>query len=455
MFKRAWNLSGLAIRSAQALGLHLRDISESLTVEMKEFRANNWFALMTLENMLTLMTGRPSMINLRDCSVPIPRSLAEGGFPSTPTSPSESSLQKSAMSARHRTSSPGSGKSEHRQGSVLNRVMKHDTSQTAGIYFVHYAELCMLAKEAVGELYQPGIRKQKQSAIQRKIEGFDRRLFEWKDGVKPPFDVASPSRDRETESCGVALRIIFHSTRIIINRPCLCRVKERIKSQSNLKWKNLNSANKCVESARATINLIIHKPESTVLHEGTMWWTLLHHLKRALTVLLLELAFRAEHMPADAGEILTEAKAAVNWLKYIGNSSPDARHTCSSMRKLLRLAAQKVGGDTSDMATSSSEEDETGPVHPEHQQPLLAGYEMAQQSAFPPRHLQGDATPMEQWQYYGDMMAQNELDQFGFLRAEGGMGSLFPTASEMEVMDEGHEEDYDMEGIFDYNAPNL
>lgn len=446
MFQRAWNLSGLAVRSAQALGLHLRDVSGSVTAETKELHAYNWFALMTLESMLTLMTGRPTMINPRDCSVTIPSPLAEGESPSTTTSPSESSYQRSAMDSRDRTSS--SGMSEPEKGFVLNRVMKHDTTQTAAIYFVHYVELCMLTKEAVGELYRPGIRKKNWSNIQSKIERFNRRLSEWKDSVDQPFNVASPSSDSETETCRVALRILFHSARTIINRPCLCRTGEQIHDQSiSSKRDELSSANKCVESARATLRLILHKSESTILHEGTTWWMLLHHLKRALTILLLELAFRAEHMPSNAGEILTEAKAAVNWLNHIGKSSPDARHTCSSMRKLLRLAAQKIGGDTSDMMTSS--EEEVAPVYPGQQQRPLANYNIANQSAFPPRGLYGGASPQEQWQSYGDSVARNEFDQFGFLTAEEGPERHFPTASETGRMSWGQEEGSESEGSVD------
>ena len=451
IFRRAWNLSGLAVRSAQALGLHLRDVSGSSATDMKEFRAYNWFALMTLETMLTLMTGRPSMINIRDCSVIIPMALAGTKSPGSTSSPSESSYQRSALHRKRRISS--TGMLESGQGIFSNRMLKYDTTQTAAIFFVHYAELCMLAKEVVGELYQPGIRKIKWSDIQSKIERFDKKLFEWKDGVNSPFNVASPSLDPETESCRVALRILFHSTRTIINRPCLCRLGERIQNQSSSsKRTDRSSANKCVDSARATLSLILHKPDSTVLHEGTMWWMLLHHVKRALTVLLLELAQRAEHMPSDASDIVAEAKAAVNWLHDMGKSSPEARRSCSVMRQLLRIAAQRVGGDTSDMMTSS--EEEAALVHPGRQQPWMADYgDTDQYSAPPPPHdLYGGMSPREQRPDGEDMTTRHDLDQFGFLRAEGERGSLFPTVSEIGRMGGGGEggEDYDMEGSFEF-----
>lgn len=430
IFQRAWNLSGLAIRSAQAMGLHLRDVSASVTAETKALHAYNWFALMTLESMLTLMTGRPSMINLRDCNVTIPKSRAEGGSVTVKTPPSEYSYQRSAVSRTHRHST--SSMSDPEQQSYVNTVMEHQTTRTAVIFFVHYVELCELVKEAVGELYRPGIRKKQWPGILSKIENFDSKLFEWKNGVSPPLDNAVSPRnsDPETESCRVALHILFHSTRIVINRPCLCRNVERTQDLPNSsKEGQVSAANKCVESARATVSLILHKTESSMLQEGTMWWMLLHHLKRALTVLLLEMAFRAEHMPSSAGEILAEAKAAVIWLDQLGNSSSDARNTCSSMRKLLRLAAQRIGGDTSDVETSSSEE-EAAAAQPRRGQPPLAYQDNPNQNTFPPRGLYDGTTHPKQWQPYTDLTAWNELDQFGFLRAEGGAGSLFPPASD-------------------------
>ena len=439
---RAWNISALAVRSAQALGLHLRDVSSSVSAETKEFNAYNWFALMTLESMLTLITGRPTMIYARDCSVAIPIH-AEGSFPSAAIPPPEPSHQESTFETKHYASSPDMSESE---GEVSpDRTMRHYTTRAAATYFVHYAEICLLAKEVVSELYQPGIRTRQRPEIQSTIDQFDKRLCEWKDGVNPPFDVASPSLDPETESCRVALRILFYSTRTVINRPCLCRIDDRTRDHpSSATWKSINSAGKCVESARAVLNLILHKPDSITLREGTMWWMLLHHHKRALTVLLLELAFRAEHTPSEAGEIIAEAKAAVSWLHHLGDSSPDARRTYLHISKLLRLAVGKVGGDTSDMTTSS--EEEATPAYRGQQQPPLAGYSSAGQNVLAPGGQHGERNRGEQWQYYADLTAYNGLDEFGFLRAEGGMGSLFPTSSEMDRMIEGRQrEDYDME----------
>ena len=100
------------------------------------------------------------------------------------------------------------------------------------------------------------------------------------------------------------------------------------------------------------------------------------------------------------------------------------------------------------MMTSS--EEEAAPLHGGHEQPPSAINDSAKQSTFLPRGFYG-ASAQEQWHCYGDLTAQYELDQFGFLRAEGGMGSFFPTASEIERMGEAQmNEDEDMKGIFEF-----
>ncbi len=83
------------------------------------------------------------------------------------------------------------------------------------------------------------------------------------------------------------------------------------------------------------------------------------------------------------------------------------------------------------------------------QQPPSADNDNADPSAFMPADMDGDADFQEKWPYYGDFLARNELDQFGFLRAEGGVGSLFPPADEFGGLSDGRGgEDQDMEDGF-------
>lgn len=231
------------------------------------------------------MTGRPTMINPRDCSVSIPRDL------SAEDSRSETSLSDQSQQAGFREPRESPSMSEN-QGSTSSRSSRESSLTPVGAkFFTHYTDICALAKEVVGELYHPGIRRKKWSEIQAIISNFDKRLIAWRGHLVAPFDNADDSPDPEIESCRVALRIAFHSTRTIINRPCLCRLDQRNLDQSTRsKGTNRGFAGKCVDSARAVLRLVLYKPDSTILRGGATWWMLLHHLKRALIVILLEVS---------------------------------------------------------------------------------------------------------------------------------------------------------------------
>ena len=406
---RAWNLNGLAIRAAQSIGLHLRDTTSSLSPIERMTRARIWYSITALESMLTVITGRPSMVNDEDCTVPILHALSEELAPSVSgTSPSEVSA---AMEGSTRRSS--SSVSESSRSTFKMRVLEQSKTPIASTYFLHYTELCALAKEVVGDLYHPKIRQCKWYEVQAKMDSFNKRLHYWQDSLHPIFKATAKSTDSEVESCRIALLVLFHSTSTIINRPCLCRIDERMGDQSSTsKNRNHGFANNCVESARHILDLILNEPESTTLHQGVTWWMLLHHLKRALTVILLELAFRAEHMPAEAASILGQAKKAVAWLRWLGSSSPMARCTWISMNKLLYSAALKVSGDTSDIAIAP-ESFQFDMQHGGNRATQLQNPRPYDQPGFPnlfqPLGMYGAA----EGQYFGDLAARSELDQFG------------------------------------------
>lgn len=454
------------------MGLHLMNVTPSMPAEERDFHAQIWFAITSLESMLVFMTSRPSMVNAQDCSVSLNQVDTTPTEVSSVTSEFSQSQPSSAQDFATAFSSartPSSSISEpppfrSRQPSDRSTNPPIATGTTAQVYFKHYTLLCNLAKEIIHNLYSPSIRAKKWVDIQAIMSTYSQRLYCWRSSLPPPFDDGSFSQDQRIESCRVALRILFHSTHTIIHRPSLCRLDQRIADQSqSSKRTNRMSANKCVESAQSVISLILDKPTSTVLNDGAMWWMLLHHMKRALIVLLLELAFRADHMPEEAEEILTAAKAAMEWLRHIAVSSPTARDTWTSLSSLLKQAAQRVGRDTSDIITAP--QDPGFDIHPNP--PQLPPQQQAhqQQQQFPQRQLSFQPTTFPQTmypppqqparqpsqytydptaypplgfylnfpsqnqggrQYYGDLAVGSEWDEFGFLRAEGGMGSFFP-----------------------------
>ena len=385
------------------------------------------------------------MVQNRDCSVTVPPLMAKQGSLSGLGTFQQSSPQD------HGGGAYGTPISPPVQGPIDSRPSELPRTPKAETYFYHYVELNSLAQQAVARLYCPDIRHIKWSDIQRRIEELDSELVQWNAALPTLLKSDRPTQDSEVDSYRVALAIHFYSTRTLINRPCLCRLDHRIHDQSqHSKSRNHAAAHRCVSSARAVLQLISERPHNAVLYQGTLWWMIFHHLKRAATVVLLELAFRAEHMPSEAGDILAEAKQAVNWLHGIAAFDAAAHRSWVTLSRLLQKAAQKVGGDASEVvAAPSSQFGETQIMSDLVQQP-------------PPPVSSEQFDPLI-WQsldtyYTGHFLGDQEAsgyDQYGFIQPGGaytsgeltdGAQSMFPPMGGVlgDQGDQGQEDEQTM-----------
>lgn len=438
----------LAIRYAQALGTHLQNSTPTLSNAAKDLRAHIWYSIVSLERVMTVMTSRPSMIRDRDCSVPLPslnlqdQALADQKLGST-----------SKDFARHM---PGPSLSQAvfgRVGAGEKPSLLPSRRLNSTGYFRYYVEINALAQQAVSRLYSPEVRHLKWSNIQRRILELDGKLVEWASNLPQTmtFQGSSPAdAARRKEPLQQALGMLFYSTRTIINRPCLCRLDRLIARQSDISLEtNRDMANTCVRSAQAMLALIPDEPELDTVYASPLWWVMHRYLKRAGTVLLLELAFRARHMPSQSEQLLVDAKKAVRWLRAMSRTSPPAEQSWIALSWLLKRAGRRVGGDTTDVIDPSNTRQQQ--QHHHHQPPPEVRSTTHAVSLLP--------APAEVWQplddaysrdpqmpgrFFGDLETL-ELDQFGFPQASTGVANLFPTASEIHDLRANDREDEELE----------
>lgn len=104
----------------------------------------------------------------------------------------------------------------------------------------------------------------------------------------------------------------FHSARMILCRPCLCRFEGRILKQSTKSEDfNQQAVSTCVHSARTMISLLSWTASPIQrIYFIPPWWHTLHYLCEALSALTLEMAYQAHHLPEEAAEILPTPKKA-------------------------------------------------------------------------------------------------------------------------------------------------
>ncbi|KAI5779125.1 fungal-specific transcription factor domain-containing protein [Geopyxis carbonaria] len=368
---RAWNVIGLAIRYAQTLGLNLRnDVPEFDEVE-KEMRVRMWFALLSVEHLLCLMTGRPSAINERDCSVPLPRPVDEEmhgaeSFDSalaqysacttgTPTSTSENQLiltpnsnpSSNTPSTVRSASNPGSSSSGNPPG--LGRPMLPTVPPSAAAYFLEHIKLTHITHSVFSELYSPDTINRTWSDIQGIISALELRLVKWREDLPPFLDFGKHNTQQSIRERN-SLAFQYRHARILINRPCLCRLDFRIPNESNRsRGFNRSGAAACIGAARETIAMLPDEPQPVALISVSPWWCLLHYLVAAGAILMVEISMRAEHNPQQAEGLLSDTKKVVRWLRSMSKDNIAAERSWAVLSKLLIVSAPKIGGDTSDV----------------------------------------------------------------------------------------------------------
>ncbi|KAI9879214.1 MAG: hypothetical protein M1830_009215 [Pleopsidium flavum] len=367
---RAWNLSGIAIRYGVTLGLNLRNENKKMQDTSKEIRYRVWWSLCFTERALGVMTGRPSSINDNDCTVPLPVPIEEevlfsgaGGklygdsfqsarrFSSRNSRSPDNSISTPSSHSSGMKSTPPSSTSPPSQHSGFD-CFKPAAPNNA-LYFVHYTQLSNLTHEILRHVYSPGTMSESWARIEYLIGISDAKLESWRSNLPGLFDFGKKQRDQQFARQRMSLGFFYHSAKILINRPCLCRLDRKIPNESS-KSKDFNraTAKRCVHAAKAMLNLLPDEPNPIGLYKIAPWWCLLHYLMQAATVLMLELAIRADHMPFEAEEIVNCAKKVVRWLKKMSEENLAAQRAWTICHEMLQRVAAKVGRGVHDLPSN-------------------------------------------------------------------------------------------------------
>ncbi|KIW73231.1 hypothetical protein PV04_01365 [Phialophora macrospora] len=365
---RAWILSGYAIREAGALGMNMRNDSSDLKDSLKEIRYRLWWALYTLEHRLCNMTGRVNCIMDDHCTTPLPVPLEEEQFETEEgqkllskvrqqgdRAPSSNSHTPSVGSTPSTDRSRSQTKVDSRSPSMPNTQGGHldwakDVQPNGSLYFLHLVQLTRVTQSIFHNLYNPASVKGTWSEIQAKVKDLDERLELWYSKLPPAFAFRRKQRERGSYEYRLYLGFFYYSTKMIVHRPCLCRLDRKIPGQSSKSLEfNRNSAAACVEAAMEMLQLIPNEPNAVGLIRVGPWWNILHWLVQATTVLMLEISFRANHMPEEAEAILESCKKGIRWLHALAEDNPSAGRAWAMCYALFVEAVKKIGRDVDDL----------------------------------------------------------------------------------------------------------
>ncbi|EKG22440.1 Transcription factor fungi [Macrophomina phaseolina MS6] len=316
---RSWIMLGLACRQAVALGLHLRNLAPTLTAASREKRARVWWALYYLEYLLCENTGRPTMINSQFCSIQPLAPLDEAALTTF--------SGNKQLEDWYRTSGEPSAKQAKRQSFV-----ELDSAPSPINQFRSRVNLAVLTQKAFSNLYSAATISKSWQRTQSEIVTLSREIDEWYSCLPLLFKFTleiSPGDGRFTRD-RMILGFCYYSAKMLINRPCLCRVDTRIENQtSRSKEVDQERARECIMAAKSVADLLPHKsptaaadvlPDVVWLYNNGPWWCIVHYFMQAITVLMLELAFgefhlRGERMgAAGSADITAVVGKLVRWL---------------------------------------------------------------------------------------------------------------------------------------------
>lgn len=346
----------------------MKNESKNVYESSKEIRYRVWWAVCSNDRLLAVMTGRPASIMDADCSVPLPLPLDEEKFFSV-KAPDFSShniqllrrySSQESQNADNAVSTPSSAQSGKSRASPIAKYspesqppnIHHNQAvpPSIALYFHHHAQLSVLTSDVLNRLYRVGTAPQPWAQIQSTIATLDSRLERWHSVLPSVFDFTKRQRDQQFHRQRVSLGFFYYSTSIIISRPCLCRMNQRIPNQSErAKDFNQSTAARCVQAALGMLDLLPEEPNPVGLYGVAPWWCLLHYLVQAVTVLMLELSFRSDHLPLRVDDILLAAKKTVFWLRSMSAENISAHRAWAMCDDMLRKVAPRVGRNVDDL----------------------------------------------------------------------------------------------------------
>lgn len=305
------------------------------------------------------MTGRLNSFAEADCTAPLPLPMEEDTFLGAQTQSPQ------AMQMFRRWSSEESRKSEYAMPTPAESIhssriktspgtslsptaseeLKLETPPNNAFAFRYNVRLSTITNAVLSRLYRAGAMSESWAQVQASIGNLNARLEDWRQSLPHVFDFTmKKQRDQKFARQRMSLGFSYYSTLTIINRPCLCRVDRKIPDESD-KSKSFNreTAARCVNAARGMLNLLPDEPNARGLYKIAPWWILVHYLMQAATILMLELAFRADHMPNEVEEVFDAAEKALQWLRSMSEVDEAARRASVMCNELMRQVAPKVG----------------------------------------------------------------------------------------------------------------
>ena len=191
----------------------------------------------------------------------------------------------------------------------------------AGSYFRAVVQLSMVTQSIMASLYTAGTRVRSPDELHQDIVQLNQRLDDWLTKLPRNLNFQTYSNGSMASQDSflrerTLLTFQFCSAKILLTRPCLGSFEESAKHAEETTIP-LDFAQRmaviCVETAKAVVDLLPDQPQLLFLYEYGPWWTVVHNLMQALSVLLFALSY-SSRSPQGNAVLAGYCRTIIRWL---------------------------------------------------------------------------------------------------------------------------------------------
>jgi hypothetical protein len=288
---------------------------------------NLWSSICSLEQLLSVLTGRPTTLHnglMSSCVNSLePRHLSTVLFTGRPVVQQQLTVEEGSPDA--------------------------ETPHTPQPWdcFTASRHLDAIVADVIESLYGSSLAPRSWGQVQLLVSRLDSELDRWQDKLTPGIFVgpglAPPSPCLLRERVHLSLRLF--GTRILIHQISLNDGSEEslaLASQLGPEF----TARRCISAARSVIGLFPADIDAIEFYRVTPWWCALHYVVQAGVILIRELMFDNPHIARDEmPNLVDEACQAIRLLCTLAPTSRCAHRAWVSLSCLFRLALAKTGRD--------------------------------------------------------------------------------------------------------------
>lgn len=342
---RSWKVCGLAMRSAQTMGLHLRNECRRVSPFSKEIRYRMWWSIYQLDTLLSTMTGRPLCTDERFSVTPLPLPFEEGSFRNEQAqklmnnTKARSFMTREVLLGKSMASQDSSNDSSYSEFSISGAtedqslIEIENGTNCGSLYFLYAVDLATLQREAISAIHAPGVAHKAWPDVEASVSAIKEKTQRWLQSLPTRLQFDDRNEPKQLHCQSISLGLQFYSSQIVICQPCLRQVNGRDGKVGAVGKGARSTAAECVEAASKLLQLLPDEPDVVWLYDVCPWWCAVHYIMQAVTI-----AFTGLHVFSKVSSqtscSLSSIKKALRWLKRLSTHDPSARqalHVCSDI----------------------------------------------------------------------------------------------------------------------------